>query len=56
MSTDLSVVDTMSKAVELRSELAQLDLNIKTGDDQIVNNKVQIENIQKAIRVTCPGF
>jgi hypothetical protein len=52
MSTDLSVVDTMSKAVELRSELAQLDLNIKTGDDQIVNNKVQIENIQKAIRTT----
>ena len=56
MSTDLSVVDTMSKAVELRSELAQLDLNIKTGDDQIANNKVQIQNIQKAIRVTCPGF
>jgi hypothetical protein len=52
MSTDLSVVDTMSKAVELRSELAQLDLNIKTGDDQIANNTVQIENIQKAIRTT----
>jgi hypothetical protein len=52
MSTDLSVVDTMSKAVELRSELAQLDLNIKTGDDQIANNTVQIRNIQKAIRTT----
>ena len=52
MSTDLSVVDTMSKAVELRSELAQLDLNIKTGDDQISNNTVQIANIQKAIRAT----
>jgi hypothetical protein len=52
MSTDLSVVDTMSKAVELRSELAQLDLNIKTGDDQIANNTVQVANIQKAIRRT----
>jgi hypothetical protein len=52
LSTDLSVVDTMSKAVELRSELAQLDLNIRTGDDQIANNKVQIENIEKAIRRT----
>jgi len=52
MSTDLSVVDTMSKAVELRSELAQLDLNVKTGDDQIANNTVQIANIQKAIRTT----
>jgi hypothetical protein len=52
MSTDLSVVDTMSKAVELRSGLAQLELNIKTGDDQIANNTVQIANIQKAIRTT----
>jgi hypothetical protein len=52
MSTDLSVVDTMSKSIELRSELAQLDLNMRTGDDQIANNAVQMANIQKAIRTT----
>jgi hypothetical protein len=52
LTTDLSAVDTMSKAVELRSELSQLELNIKSGDYQIANNAVQIENIKKAIRTT----
>jgi hypothetical protein len=52
LSTDLSVVDTISKTIQIKSELAQLELNIKTGDDTIASNLAQIANIQKAIRAT----
>lgn len=52
LSTDLSVVDTISKAIEIKNELAQLELNIKTGDDTIASNLAQIANIQKAIQAT----
>ena len=52
MTTDLSAVETMAKSVELKNGLAQLELNIKTGDEQIHNNAVQMASIQKAIRTT----
>jgi hypothetical protein len=52
MTTDLSAVETMAKSVELKNELAQLELSLKTGDEQIYNNAVQMASIQKAIRTT----
>jgi hypothetical protein len=52
LSTDLSVVDTMSKAIAIQSELAQLELTIRTGDETIASNLAQIANIQRAIQAT----
>lgn len=49
---DLAAVDTLSKQVDLRSQIATIDLQISTGEDQLKNNLVQIEAIKKAVATT----
>jgi hypothetical protein len=50
LSTDLTVVDTMSKGIAIKSELAQLELTVRTGDETIASNLAQIATIQRAIQ------
>lgn len=47
-SASYNTVDMVSKQVELRSKIADYDLQISMGDDQIKNNEVQIATIRKA--------
>jgi hypothetical protein len=47
-SASYNTVDMVSKQVELRSKIADYDLQISMGDDQIKNNDVQIATIRKA--------
>lgn len=49
---DLAAVDTLSKQVDLRTQIAQIDLQIATGQDTFNNNLVQIETLKKAMTTT----
>ena len=51
-NNDLTAVDTLSKQVDLKTQIAQVDLQIATGDEQIVNNKMQIDAVRKAVDAT----
>lgn len=51
-TTDLTAVDMLTKQVELKSEIEQLNLQVNTGDDQIRNNAEQIGKIVAAIKTT----
>lgn len=52
MSPMLSAVDTMSKLVELRAEITQLNALIDTEKQQIDGNQEMIANLKKAIQST----
>jgi hypothetical protein len=52
LNTDVAAVDTITKGVELKSELAQIELTVKANQDTIVNNNIQIQKIEQAISTT----
>lgn len=48
-SEDLATVSSLSKEVELKTEIVQLDILIKTGEAQLKSDIDQISNLQKAL-------
>lgn len=46
---DLAAVDVLQKQVDLKSQIATIDLQIATGDVQYNNNLMQIDALKKAI-------
>ncbi len=52
MTTDLTAVDTLSKRVDLQSQIAQLNLQIASGDAQMQANSAQIEKVRQGIQAT----
>jgi urease accessory protein UreF len=51
LTRDLSAVDSITKSVELQSEIQQLDVQIATTEAQVKNNAVEAEKIAHALKV-----
>ena len=52
MGADLSVVDSLTKKVELQSEIQQLDVQIATTRAQIENNRSETGKIEHALKLS----